>query len=170
MTLCLPDPEAAEDKSGMLTSALCSGSCFSTCGSPPTPSSCTLAPLPQHVTLINLPVVLLVIFCLPLVASRLRITSSSPPPPLMDKPSLLVMSHLLLSLHSFWTFRCLWLHPPLLSTIKTFPSGKARGVQLVRFVESSAPVDPSPPQRFQGQPTSPLWRHDHYHHLQGCGP
>lgn len=33
---------------------------------------------------------------------------------------------------------------------------EAHGAQVVELVESSAPVGPSPPWHFQGQPTSPL--------------
>lgn len=67
------------------------GPVLATCGSPHPASS----------SLINLPLVLLVIFGLPLTAPCLRITSSSPPPSSHGQPQAAGHVHLLLSVLDF---------------------------------------------------------------------
>lgn len=45
-----------------------------------------------------------------------------------------------------------------------------RGSWLVVITELSAPVVPSPVGVLSVPAYLSPWHHDHYHHLQGCGP
>lgn len=125
MALCLPDPKESEDKSVLLLSEFCaSGFLGSNCpclSHPPLPFSCTWASLPS--ILVPYKPVTFEYLCAWSSLVFLSWSSLLPRPThLMDKASLLAMSHLLLFLPVLDSFRCLWLHSPLLSTTKTFPS------------------------------------------------